>query len=258
MAMTRRFPSTSWTLIRQAATPGEPGQRHALQAVLERYLPILRTYLVRCRNLSEHDADDRLQGFVCDKVIGNELLQKVDEARGKFRTFLLASLDHYLVEHHRHLSSGKRGGGVPTASVIDTAQDGVAGDSRTAEQEFELAWAREVLAEALQRMEAQCRQSGRADLWTLFEMRIVGPMIDGVPAVPYEQIVSQLGLASPIQASNALITAKRMYSRMLRDAVSQYVRDDRPDAIDAELDELRRIFREAAQDQRSFRVCSDE
>ena len=103
-----------------------------------------------------------------------------------------------------------------------------------------LAWARRVIAESLARMQAECSGSGRADVWGVFECRLLAPMLDGAEPMPYEALVERFALRSPAQASNVLITGKRMFERALRAVVGEYVADEAE--VDEEIAELRQIL----------------
>ena len=109
--------------------------------------------------------------------------------------------------------------------------------------EFDIAWARQVLARAIDQMRAECVRSDRADLWGVFECRILGPLLDGTEPLEYQALVERFGLASPAQASNVLMTGKRMFARSLRSVVAEYERDE--SEIDAEIADLRKILSRA-------------
>ena len=82
--------------------------------------------------------------------------------------------------------------------------------------------------------------SGRADLWGVFQCRVMAPILEGAQPVDYGQLVERFGLKSPAHAWNVLITAKRIFARTLRSVVAEYCRDD--DEIESEIAELRGIL----------------
>ena len=216
----------------------DDGARHeALCQFLNRYLPALRAHLVMEKRMPPDRADDLLQGFVADKIIEQNLLDHAQEGRGKFRSFLLVTLNNYLISQHRSESAAKRS---PTAGIADLGElaQQVAGGHDPAHS-FNVAWAREVIAEALRRMQSECAQSKRGDLWTIFQGRVVRPAFEGEEPVGYEKLVSELGLAAPLEACRLLTTAKRMFSRNLRAVASEYAGNDGD--TDAEIDDLRQI-----------------
>ena len=234
------FPETQWTLVALAAGGGDAQRKHdALSTLLHRYLPALRAHLTAGRRrITEDMADDLLQGFLADKVIEQNLLDHARRERGRFRAFLLVTLDRYVISQHRARTAGTRapGGGASIVAFADTPEPigAVAGDP------YCLAWARELLSEAIEQMRLECERSGRADVWRVFESRILQPAFDGQVPVAYDGLVRELNLSTPLEACNLLTTAKRMFSRNLRAVAAEYAAPD--GGIDEELEDLRRII----------------
>jgi len=209
----------------------------ALAAIVNRYLPALKVYLMRKRKLSADAAEDLLQSFVGEKLLDASFIATADRRRGKFRTFLLTSLDHFLIDQVRRSDSAMRAQAAAAAIVPGDGDEPAAPD---AADPFDVQWAREVINEALARMEQECAASGRSDIWNMFEQRVAGPTLQDRPAPTYEQLVGQFGFQSPTQASNCLVTAKRMFARTLRVVVMEYAGAD--DSVEAELVDLMKIL----------------
>ena len=87
------FPSTRWSLIFSAHDQDSVPRREALGELLRLYLPALRAHLLYRRNIQRQRTEDFLQGFVADQILQRDLLSKADAARGRFRSFLLRSLE---------------------------------------------------------------------------------------------------------------------------------------------------------------------
>ena len=234
----RGFVQTDWSLVGRVGRGGSAG-REALGVLLLRYMPALQAHLVQRKRLSPDAADDLLQEFVASKILEKDLIAHAQRNAGKFRTFLLTALNRFVLNRIRDEHAKKRS---PEHGRVVSMGDGV--DQLQADDEpaeaFHAAWAQRVISVALRRMRAQCKRSGRSDLWGVFECRVVGPTLEGAEPVDYEQLVQRFGFRSPAQASNALITAKRMYARTLRAVLGEYARDDTE--IDAESQELREIL----------------
>jgi len=226
------FPATVWSLVARASGGGEA----ALQQLLMRYLPALRARLVLERRVGRDEADDLLQGFIADKMIGQELIGKVDRSKGKFRTFVLTALDRYAIDRARSQAAGRRA--IPRAGTEELANLPAATDGPS--RQFDLHWARQVIDQAVRQMESQCSTLGRNDLWELFRCRVLDPALAGVEPVPYERLLERFQFATPAAASNALVTAKRMFERTLRSVVGEYAGDE--SAIDQEIVDLRAII----------------
>ena len=92
-------------------------------------------------------------------------------------------------------------------------------------------------------MRAECERSDRNDLWQIFDARVIGPTLRGEEPPAYDALVKRTGAASPLQLSNLLVTAKRMFIRTLRDVVSEYARDE--SELEEEIHDLRKILSSA-------------
>jgi hypothetical protein len=97
-----------------------------------------------------------------------------------------------------------------------------------------------VIAQAVEQMRMTCETTLRADVWGVFEGRVLAPILGQAQPVPYAQLVEQFGLRSPTQASNVLVTANRMFERLLRGVVGRYEKS--ATEIDDEIRDLWRIL----------------
>lgn len=239
------FPTTSWTLVLNAAQSATEAE-DSLNRLIAIYWPALYAYLTRDRKLSEHDAKDVLQGFLADKVVQQELIGKADRKRGKFRRYLMVALDHYAISIHRRQQSKRRSPGeealvemdqLPRAEVMswpDTHPE-----HHTA---YDLVWAQQTIEEALRRLKEHCLRTDREAHWAIFEERIVRPFWEGEPPERYAKLVHTHGFTSPLQASNALLSVKRMFSRIFREVIRDYIRDE--SLVRHELDDILQSLRQ--------------
>lgn len=233
----KRFPTTSWSLVALAATDGPQAERDALNRLLVRYLPALRAHLICSKRMTPDAADDLLQDFVAAKVLGRDLIAQADQQLGKFRTFLLVSLDRYWLNQVRDRGARKRR--ADFAEALGDHADRLATTPLEADA-FHTAWARDLLTQTLEQMRAECEASHRRDLWEVFECRVLEPAFRGSEPIAYDALVERFGFRSPSQASNTLATAKRTFARLLRSAVAQYAGSD--DQIEEELNDLRKVL----------------
>jgi DNA-directed RNA polymerase specialized sigma24 family protein len=234
------FPLTPWTLIGQAGNASDDAARQALATLLTRYLPALRAHLILHRRLSSDRADDLIQGFVSQKVLEQNLLARTDRTRGRFRSFLLKSLDYFAIDELRKQQTRES---MLEPESEDRPIDEHADPGSIDEQPsraFDVAWARQVIAQAVELMRQQCDESRRADLWGVFEQRVLKPALDGAAPMEYDELVRRFELRSPAQASNVLMTAKRMFARTLRGVIAEYAQDQ--SEIDDEMNDIRQIL----------------
>jgi hypothetical protein len=233
------FPQTQWTLLGRAGEVTSDGQRTALGDLLQRYMPALRTHLLLERRLPPERADDLLQAFVSRKVLEQRLIRKADRGRGTFRSFLLRSLNNFVNDELRfERVAGRAPEGGPPVDVNEQVGLGDAGAADPSGA-FDVAWAREVLSEGVAVMRRECEASRREDLWGVFEGRVLLPSMEGTEPTGYEELIRRFGLVSPEQASNVLITAKRMFARALRSVVAKYA--DAGD-VETEIRDLKSIL----------------
>jgi RNA polymerase sigma-70 factor (ECF subfamily) len=238
--ITEAFPATHWSLVGRVGGADPAAKRQALSDLIAHYRPALRSHLVLRQRMDPDHADDLLQSFLCDKVVEQNFVERAEKERGKFRTFLLTALQNFAKSDSRKASARKRSPGNLAAinQEMDVSDAGAQPDER-----FDVEWARSLLSDSLARMKAECHKSGRNDLWMVFETRLVGPMLRDTEPMPYEELVKTCGFESPAQAANALVTAKRMFERVLRTAVGEYARDEQ--AIDEEIRDLYAILSRA-------------
>jgi DNA-directed RNA polymerase specialized sigma24 family protein len=225
------FPSTHWSLVRRAGMSDANARREALALLLARYRPALLSHLRFARGIPAEEADDVLQAFIADHLLERQLTSRADPARGRFRAFLLTSLNNFAADHAR---AQRRRAAEPLETVAPVA----AGVAPLAV--VEAAWARALVRNVLEAMRRECAAAGRADVWAVFQGRILAETFGTGAVVPYETLAAALRLESPTQAANLLVTAKRMYARLLRTAVGEYEND--PDAVEAEIADLRRTL----------------
>jgi DNA-directed RNA polymerase specialized sigma24 family protein len=226
------FQPTRWTLVAEAANPAHPSHDEALEQLLHLYRPVLIVHLTRRMRMQPAVADDLLQEFIVKKILQYNLPARADRSRGKFRTLLLTSLDNFA----RNQWTGRQ-----QAAPLPEDQE-ICDDDPAPEASFDVPWARQVLQECLRRMQAECRQTGRHDVWDIFEARIVAPALEGLPPIEYEQLIIRHKLQSPMQASNLLVTAKRSFERTLRCVIAEYADENE---IESEIADLRHILASA-------------
>ena len=237
----RGLPATDWSLVAHAGRRGDEPGLDSLNELLSRYRPALKAHLVHKKRIPPTEADDLIQGFMSAKILEGGLIARADPEKGRFRTILLTALDRYVISVLRREGAKKRSPDQGFVSLDDSPDQ--LGAVPPPPDPFDVAWAHELITEALARVKTECTASGRSAYWSVFDCRIVAPILDGSEPLPYEQVVEKFGFRSPTEASNALVTAKRLFVRALRAVVAEYASDNR--GIDKEIEELREILSRA-------------
>jgi DNA-directed RNA polymerase specialized sigma24 family protein len=237
-----RFPTTHWSLVDRAGQDVAEAKRQALGELLVRYLPALRAHLVYGKQQSPEDADDLLQEFVAGKILEKNLIAHADAQLGKFRTFLLTALDRFLIDRFREQAAKKRSPVSGGQQILGDQADLLKADQPR--DAFDVAWARNVLSETIRLMQGECEASDRMDVWGVFECRLLNPLLHSTEPVEYESMVERFGFQSPSQASNVLITAKRMFARLMRSVVGEYALGD--EEIESEIRDLMDVLAKAS------------
>lgn len=219
------FPVTRWSLIERARGAGaaDVHSRDALDELLRRYLPALKTHLVLSRRLDPDRADEMLQSFVASRIVENGLLSRVGPGRGRFRTYLLHSINNFLLDQIRAERAQKRAGGyVHSLDELGASDQEPQHAAPAPPHAYDMAWARRVIDQAAELMRGQCAREDRTDIWEVFVARVLEPALQGADPIPYEQLVARFGYRTPEQAANVLTTAKRSFQRALREVVADY------------------------------------
>ncbi len=215
------FNTTQWTLIGRAVHGDARTVELALGELFLRYMPALRAYLVGAKHMRRDEADEAIQSFLTSKILEQGILERAHPNRGKFRNFLLVSLNRFLVSRARYELAGKRSPGTSTEPI--PAQADLADSAPPPDAMFDIEWARQLLADAVRRMKDQCEEgpAGHAQ-WLVFEERVLKPALENGTPMEYEQLVRRLGCASPREVQNVLVNAKRRFVTCLRLAVADY------------------------------------
>ncbi len=233
------FPSTRWSVIELAGQEEGEGTLKAQYRVLQLYMPALQSYLIYALRYSPERAEDILHDFVTEKILEKNLLAGADRKKGKFRSYVLKTLNNYVITTERRKNTIKRK--PDTALQLD--EDMICGrdNAQTSPVDvFDLAWARKTIDEAIERTRIWCSVKKRKDMWRIFDARILGPIMRNEAPLSYAELVRQLDLESPTQAYNLLSSSKQMFERFLRSVIAEYTSGE--EELEAEIRELNRVL----------------
>jgi len=232
-----RFATTRWTMV-QAVGVDAPESRDALEDLCSTYWYPLYAYLRR-RGHQAVDAQDLTQAFVAS-LLERNAVERADPAKGRFRSFLLGSLNHFVSDEKRRERAQKRGGDCEILSInVDAAEDRYRlepVDEVTPEAIFERRWALTVLDAAVNRLQASYERSGKL---ALFEA-LRGHLGADKTTLPNREVAESLGM----QEGAVKVAAHRLrqqYREALRAEIAHTVTSS--EELD---DELRRLFQTLA------------
>ena len=180
-----------------------------------RYWGAIYAY-IRQSGRRDDEARELTQGFIADVLLGRNLLSKLDEGRGQFRTLLLSAVRNYLADVYRFDHAARRHPGRGRLRADDGSTDGMA-DHATPDPEsaFHRAWVSMLIRDAADALHAECTERKREMAWDLFESRILRPMLEGAPAPSYESLMERWKLTAPSQVSNTIVTMRRAFAAHL-------------------------------------------
>ncbi len=184
-----RFVTTLWSVVADARDSQSPESTSAMERLCRTYWYPLYVF-VRRKGYGHEDASDLTQAFFA-RFLEKRYLASVDGNRGKFRTFLLASMTHFLANDWDKSRAQRRGGGVVVISLDEaTAEQRYQHESSsqtTPETIFERRWAQTVMEVVLDRLAAEMEERR-------FEI-LKGFLLEARGAASYETAAGQLGVS---------------------------------------------------------------
>ena len=227
-----QFRSTRWSAIFIAAETQVPGSEEALSALCRDYWYPLYAF-ARRRGYPSHDAQDLTQGFFLS-ILKRRALKQADPARGKFRSFLLGSFQHFLADESDRARALKRGGDREflflDAEEAESRFELEQTDRLTPEKIFDARWAMALLTRAAKRLQEECAVAGESARFEILRP-FVGVEVGRSPPT-YEEVAGALGV-SVGTAKTAIHRFRKQYTVLLRQEVSRTVSD--PAEIDEEI-----------------------
>jgi len=170
------FTTTHWSVVVAAGQGGSPQSTEALENLCRTYWYPLYAY-VRRRGYEPPDAQDLTQAFFVH-LLGKDFLRGVTPAKGRFRSFLLACLKHFLVDQSERARTAKRGGGQPLlpldAAGAESRYRQEPADTADPQTLYERQWALTVLDRVLNRLQAEFAAAGKAAVFEQVQSFLVG------------------------------------------------------------------------------------
>jgi DNA-directed RNA polymerase specialized sigma24 family protein len=224
------FQTTHWSVVFEAK---DGDSSAALEHLCRAYWFPLYAF-VRRQGHDVHEAQDLTQGFF-ELFLAKHYLRDVDREKGRFRSFLLASLKHFLANEWKKANRQKRGGGFDFLSFDALeAEERLRlepADASDAEAIFDRSWGRAVLDSVMAKLRTEFAQAGKADRFQELSALIFRDPTPGDYAQMAAQWrVTESGIRSSVQR------IRQRYAALLRLEIAQTLSDPRD--VDGEIAHL--------------------
>jgi DNA-directed RNA polymerase specialized sigma24 family protein len=235
------FATTSWTAVVKAGRSDSAEAREALTRLCATYWQPLHAYLRRTGR-TDADAKDLTQGFFY-VLLSRNYLNAADRTKGKFRSFLLTALKHYLANEHDRATAAKRGGGQALVSLDQSVEGDVSGPGLDPAEEltpstlYERQWAATLFRRAEARLRADYKAQDRETLFERLQHYLEGETAWG----EYSEVGNELGLSSAAVAM-AVHRLRHRYAQLVREEVSETLVNPTREEIEEELQYLFTLF----------------
>ncbi len=229
-----RFATTHWSVVLSAARPESAHYQQALESLCRTYWFPLYAYLRR-HGYDTHQAEDHTQAFLAS-LLEKHGLRLAEPKRGKFRSFLLAALKHFIANERARAGARKRGGGLKALSLdCENAEAQYALEPRdelSPEKLYERSWAMTVLDRAMTRLQAEAAGAKKQEQFDCLKTYLTA----SEDAAAYREAAVKLGTTEGA-VKVAVHRLRKRYRELLRDEIAQTV------ASQGEIDEeIRHLF----------------
>lgn len=236
--MGAQFATTSWSQVLAVGDGEGTASQRALELLCEKYWFPLYAY-VRRRGHDADEAADLTQAFFAH-LFERHAISRADPGAGRFRSFLLGSLQNFLSHERDRSRALKRGGGATTISLdAETAEDRYIrepADPKTPEEVYERRWAMTVVRRALRSLESEYEAEGKGERARVLRRYLVGDE----PRLPYRDVAAQLDMSEGA-VKVAVRRMRQRLGRLLRTEIAETLAD--AEDVDQELRHLLGVLR---------------
>ena len=232
----KQFATTRWSMVAAAGQQNTPEATAALAELCEKYWQPLYAF-IRYRGYEREEAGDLTQAFIVE-LLEKKTLQAADRERGRFRSFLLGCLKHFLSHDRERKQAQKRGGSKLsfTLHVNDGEQRyEPAAKEQSPEAAYEKVWMNTVLKQVMDQLTATFKKEGKQGYFAQLM-----PGIYGTEYVNYETVAADWAMSEEA-VRQAVSRLRKRYRELLLEEIGQTVAD--PNDIE---DEIRQLFAIAA------------
>jgi len=225
------FTTTHWSMVLSAASGSSSLEADAaLSQLCRKYWPPLYSFL-RWRGDPKHDAEDLVQGFFC-RLLSKQYLIGVDPRKGKFRSFLLASIQNFTANEGRYWRTQKRGGEMDFISLdkivaLETELQ-LADSTLPPAYTFERQWAHNILELVFTKLKAYYVKQEKLNLFEALK-----PLLDGDKLeLPYSDLAMTIGM-NESALKTEVCRFRKLFRKFSRQEVANTLAD--PTLVDEEL-----------------------
>jgi RNA polymerase sigma factor (sigma-70 family) len=233
-----QFGQTQWSVVLAAADQQAPGAAEALEQLCCAYWYPLYAFLRRSGR-QPHDAQDLVQGFFVHLLEKESRLKSARPNRGKFRTFLLTCLKHYVADEQDKAMASRRHPGQPLLSIDqELAEDRYRcepADVTDPARIFERRWAFAVVEQTLNQLRESCANEGKADLFDALAPFLTGNAERG----DYVPVAARFGMSDG-SVRTEVSRLRVRYRDLLMKEIARTLDD--PADVDAEVRDLFALF----------------
>lgn len=226
----REFRTTHWSVVLAAGDAASPQSAEALEKLCRAYWFPLYAYVRRSGHGPE-DAQDLTQAFF-EHFLENNALSRADRQRGRFRTFLLTSLQNFLTHEWQRACAQKRGGGRALLAwdelSPETRYQSEAGTELTPDKVFDQRWALTLFQQSLTRLREEFAAAGKSEHFEQLKDYLSAEAGEG----GYARIAERLGISRSTVAV-AVHRLRQRYGQLVRDEIAHTV--DSPAEVEEEL-----------------------
>ncbi len=232
------FATTRWSVVLTAGTHNDTTRaRDALARLCQTYWYPLYAH-VRRRGYAVHDAQDLTQAFFA-RLLERQSLSSADPERGRFRSFILTAMNHFLSSEWKKGMAQKRGGGCPSLS-LDWASAEQRFDLEPAthaapDKLFEKQWALTLLAEVLNRLEREYQTEAGADLFAALKQTLMGVR----ESQPYAELARSMGM-NESAVKVAVHRLRKRYRELIRAEIANTL--DHSEDVESEMRHLFQVL----------------
>jgi len=217
------FLTTHWSLIEEVKA-GSDKNTALIGLLLNTYWKPVYCYLRR-KGYDNEQAKDLTQDFFHEVVLNRHLVSRADKDKGRFRSFLLYTLNQYLINRDRNQRAQKR---IPreklsSLDIVDLPDLPQSFAQATAEDSYHYAWLSALLERVTAEVKTTFQEQGMEIHWELFRERVLQPILSNSDPISLTQLCENHGIGDKKKASNMIVTVKRRFRNVLMELIRNTV-----------------------------------